>query len=67
LVPPGDHAALAAAIVALLRDKARAQAMGLAGREVVASRFTLAQMVYRTEELYTTLWETKLAPGRRTA
>jgi glycosyltransferase involved in cell wall biosynthesis len=63
LVPPQDPEALAAAIVALLRDKARSQAMGLAGREVVESRFTLAQMVGRTEELYTTLLETKLAPS----
>jgi glycosyltransferase involved in cell wall biosynthesis len=61
LVPPRDLDALASAIMALLQDKARAQAMGLAGREMVASRFTLAQMVRRTEELYTTLFETKLA------
>jgi glycosyltransferase involved in cell wall biosynthesis len=71
LVPPRNPEALAAAIIALLRDKARAQAMGLAGREVVESRFTLAQMVCRTEELYTTLLETKLAssfvPRRRIA
>jgi len=67
LVPPRAPEALAADIVEKLRDKARAQAMGLAGREVVASRFTLAQMVHQTEELYTTLWETKLVPGRRTA
>ena len=61
LVPPRDPEALAAAVIALLQDKARAQAMGLAGRKVVESRFTLAQMVRRTEELYTTLLETKLA------
>ena len=61
LVPPQDPEALAAAIMALLRDEARSQAMGLAGREVVESRFTLAQMVRRTEELYTTLLEMKLA------
>jgi glycosyltransferase involved in cell wall biosynthesis len=60
LVPPQDPEALAAAIMALLRDRAKSQAMGLAGREVVESRFTLAQMVHRTEELYTTLLETKL-------
>jgi glycosyltransferase involved in cell wall biosynthesis len=61
LVAPRDPEALAAAIMALLRDKAKSQDMGLAGREVVESRFTLAQMVRRTEELYTTLLETKLA------
>jgi glycosyltransferase involved in cell wall biosynthesis len=63
LVPPQDPEALADAIVALLRDRAKSRAMGLAGREVVESRFTLAQMVRRTEELYTTLLETKLAPS----
>jgi glycosyltransferase involved in cell wall biosynthesis len=61
LIPPRDPEALAAAIMALLRDEAKSQAMGLAGREVVESRFTLAQMVRRTEELYKTLLETKLA------
>jgi len=61
LVPPQDPEALAAAIMVLLRDRARSRAMGLAGREVVESRFTLAQMIRRTEELYTTLLETRLA------
>jgi len=61
LVPPRDPEALAAAIMALLRDKAKSQAMGLAGRKVVESRFTLAQMIRQTEKLYTTLLETKLA------
>jgi glycosyltransferase involved in cell wall biosynthesis len=61
LVPPRDPEALAAAIIALLRDEAKSQAMGLAGREVVESRFTLARMIRRTEELYMTLLETKLA------
>jgi glycosyltransferase involved in cell wall biosynthesis len=61
LLPPQDPEALATAIMALLRDEAKSQAMGLAGREVVESRFTLAQMVRQTEELYATLLETKPA------
>jgi glycosyltransferase involved in cell wall biosynthesis len=60
LVLPRDPEALATAVMALLGDKGRAQAMGLAGRKAVESRFTLAHMVHRTEELYTTLLRTKL-------
>lgn len=61
LVPSKDPSALATAILHLLQDRTKGRRMGLAGRQVVESRFTLAQMVRRTEELYTTLLETKLA------
>ena len=44
LVPPGDDAALAGAIAALLADPARAAAMGMAGRDDVACRFAPARM-----------------------
>jgi glycosyltransferase involved in cell wall biosynthesis len=40
LVPPGDPAALAAALAALLADPARARALGTAGRERVLADFT---------------------------
>lgn len=40
LVPPGDPAALAAALSALLSDPARARRMGAAGRARVAERFS---------------------------
>ena len=40
LVPPGDAVALARAIEEVLADSARASALGRAGRERVAARFT---------------------------
>jgi glycosyltransferase involved in cell wall biosynthesis len=54
LVPPGDPAALAAAIRKLLDDRENAAAMGLRGREKVRREFTLetcvAQLVARLDE-----------------
>jgi glycosyltransferase involved in cell wall biosynthesis len=38
-VPPGDDAALAAAILSLSRDKAKAQRMGQAARDYVVRHF----------------------------
>ena len=52
LVPPHDPAALAVAIEGLLRDPARARALGAAGRERVRSRFTTAAMAEATLALY---------------
>ena len=52
LVPPGDPAALAGAILELLDDPARAAAMGRAGRERTAERFGMARMVEETQEIY---------------
>jgi glycosyltransferase involved in cell wall biosynthesis len=45
LVPPGDVTALAKAIVELLPDPARRQAMGAAGRSLVEREFSPRQMV----------------------
>jgi glycosyltransferase involved in cell wall biosynthesis len=53
LVPPGDAAALAAALLELLADNPRLQAMGLAGRERVRHDFALETMARRYEDLYT--------------
>jgi glycosyltransferase involved in cell wall biosynthesis len=43
--PPGDSGALAAAILALLRDPARARSLGEAAREHVRRHFSLESMV----------------------
>lgn len=52
LVPPGDVDALAGAIDGLLRDPARARAMGRAGREAVLGRFSLEGMAEGLSEVY---------------
>lgn len=52
LVPPGDPAALAAAILELCASAAARRAMGEAGRASVERRFTLRGMVTATETLY---------------
>ncbi len=52
LVPPGDPTALASAIVALLQDKPRARALGIAGRARVESEFDLRVQVNKIEETY---------------
>jgi glycosyltransferase involved in cell wall biosynthesis len=52
LVPPGDEQALAAAIVAVLRDSALAAALGQAGRHRVARAFDLGGMVARVVDVW---------------
>ncbi|HEY1316798.1 MAG TPA: glycosyltransferase [Gaiella sp.] len=58
IVPPGDASALAAAIVELARDPARAAALGAAGRDRALSEFAQARCTARIEELYLTALET---------
>ena len=55
LVPPGDPAALAEAIVRVLRDPELASAMGRAGRARVERELRIDTMVARTEALYNEL------------
>jgi glycosyltransferase involved in cell wall biosynthesis len=52
LVPPGDPAALARALLALLRDPEAARRMGRAGRDYVLDRFTLDRHVEATARVY---------------
>lgn len=52
LFPPGDPAAWAAAVSALLADPERAKAMGLRGRERVQERFSQERMIARMEAHY---------------
>ena len=52
LVPPRDHAAMAQAIVRLLKDEALRRQMGNAGFSRVRSRFTVERMVAETAAVY---------------
>jgi glycosyltransferase involved in cell wall biosynthesis len=55
VVPPGDPAALAAAVCRLLAAPAEAAAFAAAGRRTVETRFSVASMVDRYVTLYETL------------
>ena len=52
LVPPGDPAALADAIVELLRDPALRHRLGEAGRRTVADRFSIDAQVRAIQAVY---------------
>ena len=52
LVPPGDHFALAEAIVHLLDRPDEARALAIAGRQLVRERFTADDMAERVADLY---------------
>ena len=52
LVPPCDARAMAAAIVALLRDPARAQRLGAHGRQRVLDHYTAEQYVAGIDAVY---------------
>ena len=52
LVPPGDAAALAAALRALADDSAQRERMGRAGARLVAERFGLERMLEELQAVY---------------
>ena len=56
-VPPGDAAALAEAVMALLRDPEARLRMGREGRQWVLERFSQERQIAETEQLYLQAWE----------
>jgi glycosyltransferase involved in cell wall biosynthesis len=54
-VPPGDHDALAEAIVAMLTDRPRAMALAEGGYALVHERYTLDGMLGEMERIYRAL------------
>jgi glycosyltransferase involved in cell wall biosynthesis len=52
LVPPGEAESLAAAVVTLLKDRARREHMGLCGKARARERFSLEASVANMEQLY---------------
>lgn len=52
LTVPADEKSLAEAIVTLLNDKEMARGMGQMGRRMVEEKFSLEQMVEKTNDLY---------------
>jgi glycosyltransferase involved in cell wall biosynthesis len=63
LVPVGDAAALAAAVLALLGDPARRRALGAAGRERVVREFSPAAMAGAYRSLYQDTLATVTTPA----
>jgi glycosyltransferase involved in cell wall biosynthesis len=61
LVPPGDPAALAAAVAGLLADPAARAACGAAGRRRVLSRYGWGQVAAATEAAYCEVLDTEPA------
>jgi glycosyltransferase involved in cell wall biosynthesis len=52
LVPPANAAALAAAVIAMLRDPGRTRALGMAARAVARERFGIEKQVARTRAVW---------------
>jgi len=67
VVPPDEPEALAAALLELLRDPARAAAMGAAGRVRALAAFSQGRCTDRIEELYRAALETGSRRRARTS
>lgn len=61
---PNDAATLASSLEGLLRDPARAQQLGLAGREVVHRSFDVGQMAERVVEVYRQCLQHEASPSK---
>lgn len=59
LVPPRQPAALAHAIIALMKDQKLASRLGKAGRKLAEERFALSRAVKEVDRFYSTLLEKK--------
>jgi L-malate glycosyltransferase len=55
IVPPEDSAALAAAIISLLYDTAKAKQMGIQGKRLAAEKFTTKAMMSQITSVYASL------------
>lgn len=65
LVQPGDPAALAAAVVEVLSDPARAEEMGERGRQRAAAHFDIVEMLERTKAVYADLVREEIEAGSK--
>jgi glycosyltransferase involved in cell wall biosynthesis len=63
LVPARDEAALADALLKLLRDPARLQAYGQSARRSMDERFDVSAMVRAIDRLYDVVWDEKHRPA----
>lgn len=59
LVKPGDSAGLAQAVISLLRNGEKARAMGLEGRKITESGYTVDRMVEGMHRVYRSLLDQK--------
>ena len=67
LVPPGDSGAIATAVSRLLDDRGLAMRLGRAAHELIGRKFSVAQMVSATEDLYMDLLARKHRQRRAVA
>jgi glycosyltransferase involved in cell wall biosynthesis len=65
LVQPGDPAGLAAAVVEVLSDAARAEEMGERGRQRAAAQFDIGEMLERTKAVYADLVREEIEAGSK--
>jgi glycosyltransferase involved in cell wall biosynthesis len=55
-VPPGNHEAIAKALIELISNPNRRDAMGQRGRQIVLAQFNGARMTEQAEKLYYDVW-----------